>query len=78
MTEAENLHLEPAARQILAFMGRNVETAYTPDDLASETGVPLGDVQAALAKLERLGYVGRAQSTGFDEAYNITPLAPRG
>ena len=77
MSEASSLHLDPEARQILDFMERQPITAYTAEELAEQLDDPAMDIRAALAKLERLGYVAREQTEVGADEYMISPSARR-
>ena len=74
MSDARDLHLEPAAQHILQVMTPHPERAFTPEALAQALAVPAPEIRAALAKLERLGCVDREHQMG-EEAYIVNPSA---
>ena len=77
MSDATELHLEPAAQQILSFMQQHPEKTYSSHELAEQIhGMEMG-IRAALAKLERLGYIDRGHTTDGAEEYFINPSAPK-
>lgn len=76
MTERAELHVEPTGERILAFMRQQPDGVSDVHEIVNHLGEAEPKIRAALAKLERLGFVDRGHDSSGVEEYIINPAAP--
>lgn len=59
----EDVDLKPGTTRsdIVVFLYRNLDLAYTPSEIAEELGIPKGTATTTLRRLHDDGYVGRME-----------------
>ena len=78
MSEARNLHLDEWEQRVLDVMRRQPDEIYTTELLTDQLGRSATEIRAALAKLERLGFVSRNVVPDGRDEYAVNPAGPTG